>query len=157
VLEAHQAPAEPQSCCAAYRVFRHYVQWSSPNLDSVVWSQLSTSRGSIASAKTGGCVIRKSEYEVSLSWCRGCWWSAPQRVQFSMRRCVRLFWVARSCSRLPGGRGGGGGALPRGACPRPRPTDPLRMSRIGSSKVLVHTICHNELCIISYLHKSSKI
>jgi hypothetical protein len=47
--------------------------------------------------------------------------------------------------------------LPRGAWSRSRPVDPLGKSRIGSSDVLLHTIYHNDLCIIRYLHKSNRI
>jgi hypothetical protein len=46
---------------------------------------------------------------------------------------------------LTGGRGGaGGGGLPCGACPRPRPwpVDPSRMSITASLVALVHAICH---------------
>jgi hypothetical protein len=53
--------------------------------------------------------------------------------------------------------GGGGGAPPRGTWPCPCPTDPSGMSRIASSEVLVHSICHIELCIIRYLHTSSRL
>jgi hypothetical protein len=35
--------------------------------------------------------------------------------------------------------------------------DPSGMSRIGSLEVLVCTTCHNEPCIIRYLHKSSRV
>jgi hypothetical protein len=45
---------------------------------------------------------------------------------------------------LTGARGGGGGGLSRGACPRPclQPVDHSRMSSAASSVALVHTICH---------------
>jgi hypothetical protein len=39
----------------------------------------------------------------------------------------------------------------------PRLTDPSGMSRIESLEVLVRTICHIELYINRYLHKSSRI
>jgi hypothetical protein len=48
---------------------------------------------------------------------------------------MRSFYVASSWSRLTGERGGGGGALPHGTWPHPRPVDPSGMSRIGSSEV----------------------
>jgi hypothetical protein len=158
MLEAHQAPSEPLRCCIAYRVFWYFVHWSSTNLDSMVWSQLSTSKGSVASVKTGGWVAKKSEYDESLSWCRGCWRSAPRRSSFSTSLLIRSFWVASSCSRLTGGRGGGGGGVfPCETWPHPRPADPSGMSRFSSSDVLVLTICHIDLSIIRYLHMSSRI
>jgi hypothetical protein len=43
-------------------------------------------------------------------------------------------------SRLTGEQGGGGGAVPREAWPCPHPVDPLGMSMIESSEVLVRTI-----------------
>jgi hypothetical protein len=45
-------PVAVQEAHQAYRVFRYYVQCKSPNLDFVVWNQLSTLRGSVASEKT---------------------------------------------------------------------------------------------------------
>jgi hypothetical protein len=63
-------------------------------------------------------------------------------------RCYNIssFCVASSCSRLIGRcGGGGGGALPPGACPRgawPRLVDDSGLSRTDSSTDLVCTICH---------------
>jgi hypothetical protein len=131
--------------------------WSSTNLDSVVCSQLSASKGSVASAKTSGWVARKSEYEESFSWCWGCWHSAPRCLSFSTSLLIRSFWVASSCSRLTGGQGGGVGAPPCGTWPRPCLVDPSGMSRIESSEVLVRTIYHIELRIIRYWHTSSRL
>jgi hypothetical protein len=153
----YQALAEPHSFCASYRVFWYSVQWSRPKLDSMVWSQLSSSKGSVASAKTSGWVARMPEYEESLSWCRGCGHSASWHSSFSTNLLIRSFCVASSCSRLTGKQSSGGGALPHGAWPRPRVADPTGMSRIGSLEVLIRTICHNELCIIRYLQMSSRM
>jgi hypothetical protein len=61
---------------------------------------------------------------------------------FSTNLLMKSFCVDSSCSRLTGGQGDGGGALPRGAWPCPHPAKPSGMSRIGSSEVLVCTICH---------------
>jgi hypothetical protein len=62
-------------------------------------------------------------------------------------------WQGATDSRSAGPRGQVGPT----ESPRPSGTDPSGLSRIGSSKILVCTIFHIELCIIKYLHMSNRI
>jgi hypothetical protein len=93
--------------------------------------------------RVAGDSPKKFEYDESMSCYWGCCGRLAQRHPlFSMSILMSSFCVVSNCLRLSGGRGGGGGALPRGACRRPRSAKDSRMLSSGSSEVLVRIIYH---------------
>jgi hypothetical protein len=80
-----------------------------------------------------------------MSCCRGCCWRpTPRRASFSTSNLMSSFWEATIYSRLTGRHdGGGGGALARGACPRP--VDGSGLSSYCSSVDLICTLPHRNI------------